>query len=102
MTQQGLLRFSTNPSLFGDECLTMAKAWEIYDTLINDPRVFFSKEPDGLDSLWRIYTFHLTYSPKVWNDAYLAAFAKCMDFTVITFDKGFKQYKGLRSVLLRE
>ncbi|MBN2439960.1 MAG: PIN domain-containing protein [Spirochaetales bacterium] len=102
MTQQGLLRLSTNPSLFGKESITMAKAWEVYDKLLHDPRIFFMNEPEGLESLWRIYTLHLTYSPKAWNDAYLAAFAKCMGLMVVTLDKGFKQYTDLKCLLLRD
>ena len=101
MTQQGLLRLSTNPALFGEECISMTKAWEVYDMLLHDPRVFFMNEPEGLDSLWRRYTIPFTYSPKVWNDAYLAAFAKCMDLTVVTLDKGFQQYSELKYLLLR-
>ena len=45
---------------------------------------------------WRDYTRRRTFSPKVWNDAFLAAFAKAAAFEIVTFDKGFSQFKGVR------
>jgi predicted nucleic acid-binding protein len=41
-----------------------------------------------------------TFSPNVWSDAYLAAFAQAADFEVVTFDKGFMQYKNVRVAIL--
>jgi uncharacterized protein len=40
------------------------------------------------------------FSPKVWNDAYLAAFARSVDFEVVTFDQGFAHYANLRRTIL--
>jgi predicted nucleic acid-binding protein len=31
MTQQGFLRLATNPAAFGDEAVTCAQAWALYD-----------------------------------------------------------------------
>jgi predicted nucleic acid-binding protein len=41
-----------------------------------------------------------TFSPKVWNDAYLAAFAKAANFELVTLDRGFAQYQHVRSKIL--
>jgi predicted nucleic acid-binding protein len=41
-----------------------------------------------------------TFSPKVWNDAFLAALAMTAGFDLVTFDKGFAQYAGLRFTIL--
>ena len=100
MTKQGLLRLSTNPAIFKDEAVTMAGAWDIYGRLIDDPRIFYLHEPDDVDVLWKKYTVRLDYSHKVWNDAYLAAFAKGYDFSIVTLDKGYKKFTGLDCVLL--
>ena len=43
---------------------------------------------------------HHAFSPKVWNDAYLAAFARSVDFEVVTFDQGFAHYANLRRTIL--
>jgi predicted nucleic acid-binding protein len=50
--------------------------------------------------LWRNHTQQRSFSPKVWNDAYLAAFAQAANFQVATFDRGFAQYQNVRCVIL--
>jgi toxin-antitoxin system PIN domain toxin len=100
MTQQGFLRLSTTPRLMTPQALTLQDAWVAYDDLYHDPRVVFADEPEGIEALWRAHTQHGTFSPKVWNDAYLAAFAQSGDLTVVTFDKGFSQYAGASCLIL--
>jgi hypothetical protein len=100
MTQQGFLRLATNPKAFGDEAVTLVRAWEMYDSFLNDPRILFADEPPGLDSVWREYTQGATFSPKMWNDAYLAAFARVAGLTLVSFDRGFAQFSGLTSTIL--
>jgi toxin-antitoxin system PIN domain toxin len=95
LTQLGLLRLATNPQAFGDEAVTLADAWRLYDAILADPRIFFADEPPNLLPLWRGFTDRQTFSPKVWNDAYLAAFASVATCELITFDRGFSQYAGL-------
>ena len=36
-----------------------------------------------------------THSPKVWSDAYLAAFAEAAGIGMVSFDKGFRKFDGL-------
>lgn len=99
LTQLGFLRLATNPKAFGDEAVTLVDAWRLYDALITDPRIVFVDEPPNLPLLWRGFTQRQAYSPKVWNDAYLAAFAISAGYGLTTFDQGFKQYNGLLNVL---
>lgn len=99
-TQSGFLRLATNPALFREEALTLNNAWACYDALIGDFRVGFAGEPLGLSHLWRRYTMSETYSPKVWNDAYLAAYALAGGMTVVTFDRSFTAYEGLVYTIL--
>ena len=80
--------------------MTLIKAWALYDELFRDPRVVFSEEPANLETLWRDYTRRRSFSPKVWNDAYLAAFARAASFELVTLDKGFSQYKNLQCIIL--
>jgi hypothetical protein len=56
MTQQGFLRLSTNPKAFGSQAVTLARAWELYDILMGDPRISFAEEPLGIEPIWRGYT----------------------------------------------
>lgn len=99
-TQQGLLRLATNPSVFGDDALTMRQAWACYDQLSGDDRVVFADEPDDIQETWRMLTHRRRYSHRVWSDAYLVAFARNAHIDVATFDKGFKEYTGLRVTIL--
>jgi hypothetical protein len=45
------------------------------------------EEPRGIDPVFRRYTDRNEASTKVWADAYLAAFAKTANLTLVTFDR---------------
>jgi uncharacterized protein len=100
LTQQGFLRLATNPSVFGKHAVTLPDAWQKYDILLSDPRVAYAEEPAGLEPQWRGFTQHQSFSPKVWNDAYLAAFALTANLNVVTFDKAFTQYANVKCMVL--
>jgi len=100
MTQQGLFRIVTDRRIFPLDALNMTQAWNVYDTYLTDPRVSFAEEQIGVEFLWRRFTSTQMYSPKLWNDAYLAAFAIAGGYELVTFDQGFKQFPGLNSTLL--
>ena len=93
--QSGFLRLATNPAVFGDEAVTMTQAWTLYDELLADERVYYLPEPHGLEPVWRSYTQGHVRSPKVWSDAYLAAFANACGVAVVSFDEGFRKFDGL-------
>ena len=78
----------------------MREAWRLYDRLLSDVHVAFAEEPEDLEIAWRSMTQSSLFSTNVWADAYLAAFALAVDFEVITFDKGFMQFKNLRRTIL--
>ena len=100
LTQQGFLCLATNPSVFREEAMTMSIAWDSYDQFLIDERVYFSEEPPGLETFWRRHTLRFNYSPKVWNDAYLAAFAEASSLIIVSFDQGFSTYKGIKTKIL--
>jgi predicted nucleic acid-binding protein len=72
----------------------------MYDALANDPRVVFAEEPAHLEVNWRTFTSRRSFSPNLWTDAYLAAFARAASLELVTFDKGFTQYKAVRCTIL--
>jgi toxin-antitoxin system PIN domain toxin len=100
MTQQGFLRLATNPSVFGKHALSLTEAWQKYDLLQSDAYVSFVDEPPGIEPLWRVHTQTRMFSPKVWNDAYLAAFAQASSFELVTIDQGFSHYRNVRCKIL--
>jgi len=101
MTQQGYLRLASNPRVFGVDALSLPRAWKAYDSLLSDERVGFMAEPVGVEPRWRTYTAGESYSVKIWNDAYLAAFSREAGLHLVTFDRGFRRHSGLRLKLLR-
>jgi toxin-antitoxin system PIN domain toxin len=100
LTQIGFLRLANNPKVFPNDAVPVAVAWQLYDTTLTDPRVSFATEPAGLEAAWRQFTHGQQFSPKLWNDAYLAALALVGGYEVVTFDQGFAQYAGVAITFL--
>lgn len=100
MTQSSFVRLASNPALFGDEALSLSDAWACFDTLTQDERFTYALEPLGLEHMWRRLTMVDEYSPKVWNDRYLAAFAMTAPLTLVTFDMAFRSIPELELVAL--
>ena len=99
-TQQGLLRISSNATVFGGDAVSLREGWHLYDRILTDPRVKLADEPDGLEEDWRIYTNIDSLSPKLSSDAFIAAFAHAAGFQLATFDKAFLQFKDLNCIIL--
>ena len=100
VTQQGFLRLATTPRVLSRQALSQREAWQAYDAICGDPRVVYADEPEGIEPLWRRHTQRDTYSPRVWTDAYLAAFAQAADLELVTFDRGLAETRGPRCTLL--
>ena len=100
ITQLGLLRLLTNRSVMGPFVLTQRGAWEGYERLCRDERVVFLEEPMDLEKHWRQLTPQDSTDHKTWTDAYLAGFAISGQIPLVTFDRGFCEFKGLQLDLL--
>ena len=100
LTQQGFLRLATNSAVFKDEAVSTDVAWKLYDMLLKDGRVYFLPEPEGLEKAWREYTKNQGYSHRVWNDAYLAAFARTSNLKIATFDQGFREFQSAKVTII--
>jgi hypothetical protein len=100
-TQQGFLRLATNPSVLGADAVSMKEAWSLYDTIRRDSRIVFVDEPPELEAIWRSLTDEVQFSPKVWNDAYLAAFAIAGELELATLDRGIARYSQLSCKVLK-
>lgn len=80
----------------GNPPLTNRQAWSAYETLLADERITFrADEPAGVEPLWRALAVRGTASPKLWMDAYLAAFALAGQHRMVTTDAAFRQFRGL-------
>lgn len=102
-TQQSLMRLLTTKALmepYGLEPMTNRAAWSVYDEFVGDQRIGQIEEPSGLEAIWRRFANQDSNSPKLWMDAYLAAFAMGRQATLVTTDRGFLQFTGLDVVLV--
>jgi len=103
-TQQAFLRLLTNAAVlspYGNPPLTNSQAWSAYETFLADDRIAFrADEPAGIEALWRRFAARGTSSPKLWMDAYLAAFALAGRYRMVTTDKAFRQFQGLDLLVL--
>jgi toxin-antitoxin system PIN domain toxin len=104
-TQQSFLRLVSTPAIFqryGVSGITNEDALAMLDQLLALSSVAYRDEPAGLVPLWHQFARRRDAAPKVWMDAYLAAFAIAADLTLTTLDADFRQYEpaGLKLQLV--
>lgn len=95
-TQQSFLRLASTPTLlkaYGAEGLTNRDALAALDALLALPQVCQREEPPGVATLWHRLASRDTASPKLWMDAYLAAFAIRGALRMVSLDHDFKSFK---------
>ena len=97
----GLLRLLTNPKVLPSGVCSIREAWDISNELRADRRIFFAHESVLLEQEWARMMKHPGARRTSWTDAYLAAFAKTRDFTLVTFDVDFRRWTELSLNLLR-
>jgi uncharacterized protein len=102
-TQQSFLRLLTTAAVlapYGIPPLSNKAAWSAYEGFLADKRIAWTEEPHGLQATWKKLAAGPKASPKLWMDAYLAAFAIAGGFQLVTTDQAFKQFKGLDLLVL--
>ncbi len=101
-TQQSFLRLITTPSLlriYQAEGFTNRGAWAQYHLFQSKLAVDDVEEPPGTVALWKRLATRDTAAPKVWMDAYLAAFAITGKLDFVTLDRDFQNYEAHGLVL---
>ena len=99
-SQLALLRLLNNPVTMQAQPLSAGQAWREYDTVLSDGRFAFRNEPEQLETILRELMGGKQISPKMWPDAYLAAFSITAGLQFVTFDRGFRQFTDLELLLL--
>ena len=101
VTALAFLRLVTNAHVMQHAVLTSNEAWALWQEWLRLPEVSCLNEPVGLDEqlvqLGRVMSIH----PKLWTDAYLAAFAIAGNHRVVTFDGDFEKFSGLNLLWLQ-
>lgn len=102
-TQLSFLRLITTASItqrYGVPPLQNDSAWSLYRDFRADKRVSYLDEPSGLDAHWQQLAARPSPSPKLWMDAYLAAFAIASNCRLITTDTAFRQFTELHCIVI--
>jgi len=94
VSELGFLRLLTNRHVMQADVLTPSEAWRAYDSFRADSRILFLPESVRFSQRWRRAESEISSSPNAWTDAYLAVFARRVNATVVTFDRGFKAVGG--------
>ncbi len=97
------LRIATTPTIlraYGVETFTNRDALAALKRFLALPTVTYQEEPPGLVALWHRFAASSKASPKLWMDAYLAAYAIAGNYQLVTTDKAFRQFKGLDLLVL--
>ena len=101
VAQMGLLRLLNNPAVMREEALDASACWDIWLRMAEDDRIHFAVgEPPDLDTCLEYFVRGRAFAPRLWTDAYLAAFAFAVGWTLVTFDRGFQGFQGLSCDLL--
>ncbi|NKY50309.1 TA system VapC family ribonuclease toxin [Nocardia vermiculata] len=87
VTQTGLLRLLSNPSVMGSDVVTRSGAWRVFDQLLEDERISWVDEPMELEGVFRAVSAREDNSHKLWTDDYLAAFAQTASVELATLDR---------------
>lgn len=90
ITQLSFLRLLTTSAVVGSDVRSQAEAWQAYDHWLDDPRVIFLDEPEGLEQVLRSHSRQRVPAPKDWADAYLLSFALVAGLSLVTFDRAFR------------
>jgi hypothetical protein len=95
-----MLRLLNTRAVMGGDVLSAGQCWAIFEVMMSDERFAFRHEPREFDARFRALMPPVQVSPKLWQDAYLAAFALAAGLSLVTFDTAFAQFKGLDLTLL--
>lgn len=100
ISQLALTRLLANRTVMGESVMAPGAAWDLLRTLAEDERVEFIAEPAELDSILPTLLKYPIPTGKLVTDAYLAAFAMGASRTMVTLDRGFRQFRGLHVQIL--
>ena len=101
IAQAGLLRLLNNPAVMREDVLNTDACWELWHQLLEDERIRFTPtEPPGLDAVFERFTRGRSVTPRLWTDAYLAAYAQASGLVLVTFDQGFRQFDSLTCLVI--
>jgi predicted nucleic acid-binding protein len=79
----------------GGEPLSVSDAWAAYRRFAALPEVDFAAEQESLEERLAALVGTGSVRPRLWTDAYLAAFALSAGLRIVSFDSDFHRFHGL-------
>lgn len=79
---------------YGCDPIPNSKAWAKCAELLTLPQVIWLPEPLEIEPKWGECAALGSPSPKIWMDAYLAAFAICGGLSFVSLDKDFLRFQS--------
>ena len=98
--QLALVRLLCNRTVMGEYAVSASAAWHLILELTDDERLEFAVEPAHFDPVFPEMLKYTVPTNKLVADAYLAAFSIAAKIRLVTFDKGFSQFRGVDLELL--
>lgn len=95
ITMLGFIRVSTSRRLMDAHPLTPIAAWSAYRTLCEVPGIGWAEEPAGCEDHLAEWVGNGLVTPRLWTDAWLAAFAVAGRHRLVSFDADFAHFPGL-------
>jgi len=90
-TQIGFLRLLTTAAVMGDNVLSQAAAWAVYDDWLENGRAIYVEEPPSIERIFRSLSQSRRSTPKDWADSYVSAFAQASGLRLVTFDQALQR-----------
>jgi predicted nucleic acid-binding protein len=101
LTRMAVLRLLTNRVAMNGSPVAPQVALDAWRELATDPRTFFLDAiPVAHERSFASLVAGREPTPNLWSDAWLAALAQSLDHEIVTFDRGFKSFSGIRLRLL--
>ena len=98
--QLALVRLLGNRTIMQQHTLSASAAWDLIEELMLDERLAFAAEPSLIEGVLPKLLNYSVPANKLIGDAYLAAFSIAAKMRLLTFDKGFLQFRGVDIELL--
>lgn len=94
-TSLALVRLLTQPAVTNGRPMTLPEAWQNYQAFRGLPEVVLLEESRKIESILGAWASSDTARPRLWTDAYLAAFAKAGTLRMVSFDNDFSRFTDL-------
>jgi len=96
LVRLAVLRLLSNRVAMNGAPVSPTKALKAWLLLAGDPRCFTAVPAASQEALFKLVVAEREPSPNLWTDAWLAALALSLGCEMVTFDRGFRSFKGLK------